>query len=696
VKSTEPAGNPLGTTLTASGIAKMAGVGRAAVSNWRRRYADFPAPAGGTVGSPVFDAAAVEQWLESQGKLSSTTVEERAWRHIESINPASQISDALCLAGAYLLAGSGLENRSGKANLLTPQKVLAKLRSRDAGLAQLVDDLLPPQWTPQLEIIMTAMNELLKEQEPGEVFEYLHTQYAISTRSMAGTDATPEAVTEVLLCLAGEGESIFDFTSGTGSILRSAATRALADGRPISCFGQEIKPQHALVTLLRLWFSYEEAVKAGTAGDPPRVRAGDSMLSDGFPDLSADIVVANPPFGIHDWGQERLAYDRRWIYGLPPRTESELAWVQHALSHLNPGKRAVLLMPPAASARPAGKRIRGELVRHGALLAVVALPAGLLPPVAIGLHLWVLTRPEPNSVPPRVLFVDATAAHGSKRPGQVRELLTQAWQEYSRDPLTETLRPGSFHSVAAVDLLDSKVDLTPRRHVPQALAPARKSRETMDLVAEFDDLLKEVRDGLPSVSTDGPVPLLEAPTADIADLIRSGSLTLHKPASRGGHIRAGSVLTAQDVVSGEAPSGSEATDPGVLVEAGDILIPVIAREIIARVAMPEQVGAELGPGVHLLRTDPAVLDPWFLAGVLSRSDNARVAGRSSATSAGLMRIDVRRLTVAVLPIETQQSYGDSFRRLAGFQVALGRLARQGSELAREIADGLATGTLSTG
>lgn len=31
-------------TVTASGIASLAGVGRAAVSNWRRRYADFPSP----------------------------------------------------------------------------------------------------------------------------------------------------------------------------------------------------------------------------------------------------------------------------------------------------------------------------------------------------------------------------------------------------------------------------------------------------------------------------------------------------------------------------------------------------------------------------------------------------------------------------------------------------------------------------
>ena len=33
--------------MTAAAIARLAGVGRAAVSNWRRRYPDFPKPVAG-------------------------------------------------------------------------------------------------------------------------------------------------------------------------------------------------------------------------------------------------------------------------------------------------------------------------------------------------------------------------------------------------------------------------------------------------------------------------------------------------------------------------------------------------------------------------------------------------------------------------------------------------------------------------
>ncbi|THV43020.1 N-6 DNA methylase [Glycomyces buryatensis] len=54
--------------LTAAAIARMVGVGRAAVSNWRRRYPEFPRPIGGSPTSPRFSRKEVEAWLLATGK----------------------------------------------------------------------------------------------------------------------------------------------------------------------------------------------------------------------------------------------------------------------------------------------------------------------------------------------------------------------------------------------------------------------------------------------------------------------------------------------------------------------------------------------------------------------------------------------------------------------------------------------------
>ncbi|MFJ8016709.1 hypothetical protein [Streptomyces sp. NPDC096339] len=50
-------------------LAEVARVGRAAVVNWRRRHADFPAPAGGTDVHPQFDRTAVVAWLLAHDKI---------------------------------------------------------------------------------------------------------------------------------------------------------------------------------------------------------------------------------------------------------------------------------------------------------------------------------------------------------------------------------------------------------------------------------------------------------------------------------------------------------------------------------------------------------------------------------------------------------------------------------------------------
>ncbi len=54
--------------MTAAAIARLAGVGRAAVSNWRRRHPEFPQPVGGSPTSPTFDRAEIEGWLKVTGK----------------------------------------------------------------------------------------------------------------------------------------------------------------------------------------------------------------------------------------------------------------------------------------------------------------------------------------------------------------------------------------------------------------------------------------------------------------------------------------------------------------------------------------------------------------------------------------------------------------------------------------------------
>ncbi|WP_409351048.1 helix-turn-helix transcriptional regulator, partial [Streptomyces scabiei] len=90
-----------GTEVTAAEIARLAGVGRAAVSNWRRRHADFPKPVGGTETSPAFALGEVEEWLRHQGKLAEVPLKERVWQQVTG-HPEGPVT-ALVHVGCALL-----------------------------------------------------------------------------------------------------------------------------------------------------------------------------------------------------------------------------------------------------------------------------------------------------------------------------------------------------------------------------------------------------------------------------------------------------------------------------------------------------------------------------------------------------------------------------------------------------------------
>src|SRR5688500_9760585 len=81
-------------------IARIAGVGRAAVSNWRRRHDSFPTRIGGTDVSPQFSLAEVERWLRDNGKLDSIGGRELLWPRFEALG--SRDESGLAIAEAAL------------------------------------------------------------------------------------------------------------------------------------------------------------------------------------------------------------------------------------------------------------------------------------------------------------------------------------------------------------------------------------------------------------------------------------------------------------------------------------------------------------------------------------------------------------------------------------------------------------------
>ncbi|WP_031124253.1 N-6 DNA methylase [Streptomyces sp. NRRL S-623] len=758
------------TEVTAAGIARLAGVGRAAVSNWRRRHADFPKPVGGTETSPSFALPEVEQWLRDQGKLAEVPLRERVWQQVAG-HPEGAVT-ALTHTGCALLLvrdrptawleltavsdermagvlphameevlgarlGPDTEARARSGGPVPSGRAVAPVLTGSDTPAGRPSDGSPAAGSPAGDAgsvhspsavhtaravptpstdallpsvpLLRAAAELAAGIGAGQTFEFLlGRQLDANPRQYT---LTPPGLAELMAALAETGKdtdqpggrrpvrSVLDPAAGTGTLLRAVAG-------PAELLAQEVDPALAALTALRLALHGDGSPRSTPART---VRGGDALRADAFPQLAVDTVLCHPPFNDRNWGHDELAYDPRWEYGFPARTESELAWVQHALARLRTGGTAVLLMPPAAASRRSGRRIRADLLRRGALRAVIALPAGAAPPYGIPLHLWVLRKPGGELRPvPELLLVDTTdpvgpgtatgtqTSGGRDRPDwpAVHAAVLDAWRDRAD-------HPGVSRVVPVIELLDDDVDLAPARHLPRPAAGGG--------AAGLEDVRERLADTL-RLTADLPPPPAELsapahrPLTTVGELARAGALLLRTGTGTAPRTDTGTtpVLTEHDVLAGTAPSGTPAPPPTgapgtpapddlVLLEPGDVVVPVLGAGSVARVVDEATAGAVLGRNLQLLRPDPAAIDPWFLAGFLRGTANHRQASSYASTAA---RLDARRLQLPRLPLAEQQRYGEQFRALAAFEDALRTAGRLGGQLVRGMYDGLTDGTVT--
>ncbi|MET8648915.1 N-6 DNA methylase [Nocardia aurea] len=637
--------------VTAAEISRLAGVTRATVSNWRRRHPEFPSPAGGSEARPVFVLDDVRDWLREHGVTSAET-------------PLRELRTVLRAR-------------------VNPQEIpgLLELLARSGGT-------LGPRAKGVDPEVTRAVRAAVDDVGIGPTVEAL-TERGLEENPTTGVYITPEPVARLMAQLAGERlTEVFDPACGSGALLVAAAER---DAH--TCYGQDVVAVQALRARLRL--EYPESPGQHPTAD---VRTGDSLLVDAFPDLRVDTVLTNPPYLQRDWGSDELAMDPRWTYGVPPRGESELAWVQHALAHLRPGGLAVMLLPPAVAYRPSGRRIRAELLRRGALRAVIALPTGSAPPRHLSLHLWVMRAPDPAGAD-EVLFLDLTPDRSAW--DVVARKVSETWHGFDRGERGA----GTSEAVAVarvMDLLDDEVDLTPGRHVRATLDADHTADAVAAGLAGLTDDIDALRAAVSTLPGWSGVTEQSWRTATVADLTKGGAVQvlMYRPKRDESEpfdtAEVGRpVLIGRDLATGAEPSGSIDGDWSgslVVIRAGDVVMPQIrdARRghSVARVAGDSDAGAVLGPGVFLLRPDPARIDPWFLAGFAAGPDNA-----TSTHGSTTIRTVAGRIRLPLLPLQRQREYGAAFEQLLGLRLAARRADRAAARLTELVSTGLGAGAL---
>lgn len=655
--------------VSSADIARLAGVRPTAVSNWRRRHSDFPAPVGGTEKSPRFSLDEVREWLAEQGRAVDVGAERAFEQAVSTAAIFTPLADTLRNAMFALINHVGEKRANVQGWQRRLQADAERLEKTHLGLAGTVRiaDLDTSQ--------ATMLNAAIGAAADRSVSDLADDVYDAVTRRLGTSEiATPAQLADLMVRLAEPGDGpLVDIACGAGSILMAAVRHGCRD-----VAGIEAAASRAQLAALRL------QAAGFDSPERPRLHAGDALVADPFGPGTAAAVAANPPFNDRNWAQDVRDDEPWWEYGIPTARDSELAWVQRALYQLSAEGTAALVMPPAAAASPSGRRIRRRMLSDGVIRAVIALPRGSFHGTAIAPHLWLLNRTSGPVTERTVLTADFS--------GYTTETQQPDWDRIADSALTvwTAFKSGGkilnteAKATPVMTLLSDGVDLTPGRYLPLRLPELDLGKLELlrrDTNAKIDAL---------SVSLENaPGPQIE-PSSSVRwetfeTLAKNTEISLHRglPSERKPNEGAETIRT----VRANAPEseGEAAIEPGQHVpriREGDLLAAVYGERIWVRQATGNDLDAAPALGTVIIRTDPRQIDPAFLAGFLASELAYQQLPRvSTSTGINSMR-ELRRIRVPLPDIESQQKYAGLFTSLAAIAADASDLAATAEDLTR--------------
>ena len=238
----------------------------------------------------------------------------------------------------------------------------------------------------------------------GRTYEYCIAQFAAYEGTKGGEFYTPSSIVKTIVEVLKPYENcrVYDPCCGSGGMFVQSVKFLDAHSghrNRISVYGQESNADTWKMAKMNM------AIRGIDADFGPY--QADTFYNDLHANLKADFIMANPPFNLSNWGQEKLTDDVRWKYGTPPAGNANYAWIQHMIHHLAPnGKIGLVLANGALSTQTSGEGdIRQKIIEADLIEGIVALPSQLFYSVTIPVTLWFISKNKAQKG--KTLFVDA-------------------------------------------------------------------------------------------------------------------------------------------------------------------------------------------------------------------------------------------------------------------------------------------------
>ncbi len=319
----------------------------------------------------------------------------------------------------------------------------------------------------------------------GRTYEYCIAQFAAYEGVKGGEFYTPASIVKTIVAVLRPFSNcrVYDPCCGSGGMfVQSAKFISAHNGRrgAISVYGQESNADTWKMAKMNLAIRGIDANLGAYQAD--------TFFNDLHPTLKADFIMANPPFNLSGWGQDKLKEDKRWKYGVPPAGNANYAWIQHMIHHLAPnGKIGLVLANGALSTQSGGEgEIRKRIIEDDLVEGIIAMPTQLFYSVTIPVTLWFITKNKKQKG--KTLFIDA------RKMGYMVDRKHRDFTEEDIDKLASTFAEFQNGSLEDVKGFCAVADLETIAKQDYILTPGRYVgiEEQEDDGEPFDDKMKRL------------------------------------------------------------------------------------------------------------------------------------------------------------------------------------------------------------
>ena len=338
----------------------------------------------------------------------------------------------------------------------------------------------------------------------GRTYEYCIAQFAAHEGVKGGEFYTLSSIVKTIVSILKPFENcrVYDPCCGSGGMFVQSVkfVKAHSGNRgDVSIYGQESNADTWKMAKMNM------AIRGIDADFGPY--HADTFFNDLHKSLKADFIMANPPFNLSNWGQDKLLDDIRWKYGTPPAGNANYAWIQHMIHHLAPnGKIGLVLANGALSTQSSGEGdIRKRIIEDDLVEGIVAMPTQLFYSVTIPVTLWFISKNKQQKG--KTLFIDARnmgymvdRKHRDLTDEEIQKL-ADTFEQFQNGTLEDV--KGFCAAVTTEDIAKQDYILTRGRYVgieeqeddgePFEEKMARLTSELSDMFAKSHELEEEIR-----------------------------------------------------------------------------------------------------------------------------------------------------------------------------------------------------------